>query len=376
MKRTLVAWGALAIALILLYSPKTAAQFGDTLRGEVIDTQGKPFADLEVQVRNESGQNFTVKTDKNGAFTLSHLSPGLYTVSIHNPQVNYSSQVQVRSDVENKVTINLKEIAAKQGINVEAMKQKEEQEKQFTNMKAHFDAGVAAMTEAGALKTQLATTAADQRAPMKEKMSGLYQTAVTELETAERGAEAGKDKNLATVQANLGTAYEAMGEYDKAAQEFGKAIDLKPMQAGYYIGWGTNLARSGKMQEAGAACDKAAAIDPANAGVCWRNVGIVLRLDNKMKEAVAPLQKATQVDPKNPDGWYLLGASLLAAMDYKQEGEKITYIVQPGTAEAYQKYLELAPTGPHAQEAKEALESLVALGQGVETKVSTRKKKG
>ena len=95
-----------------------------------------------------------------------------------------------------------------------------------------------------------------------------------------------------------------------------------------------------------------------------------------MKEAVAPLQKATQVDPKNPDGWYLLGASLLAAMDYKQEGEKITYIVQPGTAEAYQKYLELAPTGPHAQEAKEALESLVALGQGVETKVSTRKKKG
>ncbi len=376
MKRTLVAWGALAIALILLYSPKAAAQFGDTLRGEVIDTQGKPFADLEVQVRNESGQNFTVKTDKNGAFTLSHLSPGLYTVSIHNPQVNYSSQVQVRSDVENKVTINLKEIAAKQGINVEAMKQKEEQEKQFTNMKAHFDAGVAAMTEAGALKTQLATTAADQRAPMKEKMSGLYQTAVTELETAERGAEAGKDKNLATVQANLGTAYEAMGEYDKAAQEFGKAIDLKPMQAGYYIGWGTNLARSGKMQEAGAACDKAAAIDPANAGVCWRNVGIVLRLDNKMKEAVAPLQKATQVDPKNPDGWYLLGASLLAAMDYKQEGEKITYIVQPGTAEAYQKYLELAPTGPHAQEAKEALESLVALGQGVETKVSTRKKKG
>jgi tetratricopeptide (TPR) repeat protein len=376
MKRTLIAWGALAVALVLLYSPRAAAQFGDTLKGEIIDIQGKPFADLEVQVKGESGQNITVKTDKNGTFTLGHLSPGLYTVLIHNPQVNYMGQVQVRSDTENKIVVNFKEIAAKQGINVEAIKQKEEQEKQFTNMKAHFDAGIAAMTEAGTLKAQIASTPADQRAPMKEKLGGLYQTAVTELETAERGAEAGKDKNLPVIQANLGTAYEATGEYDKAAKEFEKAIDLKPMQAGYYIGWGTNLARAGKMQEAGAACDKAAAIDPANAGVCWRNVGIVLRLDNKMKEAVAPLQKATQVDPKNPDGWYLLGASLLAAMDYKQEGEKITYIVQPGTAEAYQKYLELAPTGPHAQEAKEALDSLVALGQGVETKVSTRKKKG
>ena len=376
MKRTLLAWGALVVALVLVYSPRAFAQFQDSLKGEVYDITGKPYADLEVNVKNESGQNFTVKTDKNGTFSVNHLSPGLYTVSIHNPQVNYTAQAQVRSDIENKIVINFKEIAAKQGINPEAIKQKEEQEKQFGSMKAHFDAGIAAMTEAGTLKTSLATTPADQRAPIKEKMTGLYQTAVTELETAEKGAEASKDKNLPTIEANLGTAYEAAGQYDKAAEEFQKAIDQKPMQASYYIGLGTNLARAGKMQEAGAACDKAAAIDPANAGVCWRNVGIVLRLDNKMKEAVAPLQKATQVDPKNPDGWYLLGASLLAAMDYKQEGEKITYIVQPGTAEAYQKYLELAPTVPHAQEAKDALDSLVALGQGVETKVSTRKKKG
>ncbi len=376
MKRTLIAWGALAVALVLLYSPRAAAQFEDVLKGEVLNIEGKPYPDLEVQVKSETGQILTVKTDKNGLFTVNHLGPGLYTVSIHNAQVNYSTQTQVRSDMDNKITINFKEIAAKQPGNAEVMKQREEQEKQFGNMKAHFDAGIAAMTEAGTLKTQMASSPADQRAPIKEKMAGLYQTAVTELETAEKGAEAAKDKNLPVIQANLGTAYEASGEYDKAAQEFQKAVDQKPMQASYYIGLGTNLARSGKMQDAGAACDKAAAIDPANAGVCWRNIGIVLRLDNKMKEAVAPLQKATQVDPKNPDGWYLLGASLLAAMDYKQEGEKITYIVQPGTAEAYQKYLELAPTGPHAQEAKEALESLVALGQGVETKVSTRKKKG
>jgi hypothetical protein len=51
-------------------------------------------------------------------------------------------------------------------------------------------------------------------------------------------------------------------------------------------------------------------------------------------------------------------------------------IVPDGTAEAYQKYLELKPAGPHAQEAKDML---TALNSTVETsfgnKKSTPKKK-
>ena len=189
MKRTLIAWGALVVALVLLYSPRAAAQFEDVSEGRSADDiEGKPYPELEVQVKSETGQILTVKTDKNGLFTVNHLGPGLYTVSIHNAQVNYSAQTQVRSDMENKIVINFKEIAAKQPGNAEVMKQREEQEKQFGNMKAHFDAGVAAMTEAGTLKTQMATTPADQRAPIKEKMTGLYQTAVTELESRGKGS--------------------------------------------------------------------------------------------------------------------------------------------------------------------------------------------
>jgi hypothetical protein len=62
-------------------------------------------------------------------------------------------------------------------------------------------------------------------------------------------------------------------------------------------------------------------------------------------------------------------------METKQVGDKLTFVVQPGTVEAYEKYLELAPTGRFAADAKAALASLEQLGFGVQTKVKPRTKK-
>jgi hypothetical protein len=47
-------------------------------------------------------------------------------------------------------------------------------------------------------------------------------------------------------------------------------------------------------------------------------------------------------------------------------------IAPPGTAEAFNKYLELQPNGPHADEAKAMLASI---GAPVETTFGTKKKK-
>ena len=389
MKRSILAYGALLVALVLTLARGAMAQSNLTLTGQVLDMEGKPFPAVTVQIKNDLGQVLTTKTDKNGQFIQVGLNPILYTITLKEEQthLNYSTQFQLQSDKTNNVLINLKEIAAKQGIDLEGQKKKqEESHKQFENLKAHFDGGVAAMNQGNQLRAQLQSLPPDQQAALKAQMKGFYDTAATEFDQA-RQAAGEKDSNLPKIEANLGAAYEAAGqvsckptaascpEYGKAVEAFQKATELAPTEANYFVGLATNLARVGKIPEAGSACDKAAAINPANAGMCWRNIGIVLRNANKMKEAIDPLKKATEVDPKNPDGWYLLGASLLAGMDYKQEGDKITYIVLPGTADAYQKYLELAPNGAYAQECKDALASLAALGQGVETKVSTRKKK-
>jgi hypothetical protein len=51
------------------------------------------------------------------------------------------------------------------------------------------------------------------------------------------------------------------------------------------------------------------------------------------------------------------------------QGDKM--VAAPGTAEAFQKYLELVPTGGHSEEAKAMLASI---GAPVETGFGTKKK--
>jgi hypothetical protein len=68
----------------------------------------------------------------------------------------------------------------------------------------------------------------------------------------------------------------------------------------------------------------------------------------------------------------LYGASLVANIQTKQEGEKMTFIIMPGTVEAYQKCIELDPNGPLATLARQGLEELKAMGAGVDTKVKTK----
>jgi predicted Zn-dependent protease len=131
-----------------------------------------------------------------------------------------------------------------------------------------------------------------------------------------------------------------------------------------------------KLADAGAACDKAAAIDPTSAARCWKNIGIILSNKNHQADAVAPLQKATQADPKDAQAWFLLGGALSAQITPKQEGDKMTYQIPPGTAEAYQKAIDTAPSGsPIAEQAKQMLDGLAAMGSGEATSLSSRKTK-
>src|SRR5258706_475603 len=81
---------------------------------------------------------------------------------------------------------------------------------------------------------------------------------------------------------------------------------------------------------------KSAELDPPNAAQAYRNGGITLYNAGKMKEAVEPLKKATELDPKSAQAWYLLGASLVGSMDYKQVGNKLE--VQEPTSDAPSRY--------------------------------------
>jgi tetratricopeptide (TPR) repeat protein len=385
MRRLIPVWVALAVALLL---PSITAAQNAHVNGQILDRDGKPWVGLSVVLKSDSGRTYSLKTDKDGKFIQVGLSAGVYTFTVTSPadQLNYAEQHQILADQDNNVVINFKDILAKQAAaHPEEQKQQQEAANSFKNMKAHVDAGVAALADADDVRKQLRAAPADQKAPLQDKLAADYQTAISELQLGEQAVGAKDTKNHAVILSNLGVAYNLSGRYDDGGAAYQKAIDLNPMPA-YYNGLSSALANSAaaltdpaaitaKITEAGANCDKATALDPTptNTARCWKNIGIVLSNKGLFKDAVPPLEKASQADPKDAQTWFLIGSAYTGLIEPKQEGDKITYIIPPGASEAFQKCIDLDPNGPYAAQAKQNLDALAAMGAGDSTTVGARK---
>jgi tetratricopeptide (TPR) repeat protein len=366
-----------AAALAVVAPPRAAAQMDGAVSGNVLDVAGKPWVDMTVDAVSDQGAKLTAKTDKDGHYSFHNMRAGVYSFTVELPAPNKPyefAQIKVGSGETPNVNVNFKDVLAKQGAAAaEQVKKQEEDKQKFAGMKQHFDAGIADLTQAQTAKNDLAKAPADQRDTMKAQVADLSGKAITELEAAKTAAPE-KDQNLHLIWARLGDAYDLAGRPDDAANAYRQAIALKPTP-GYYNNLGGILGRNSKIDEAMAAYQKSAELDPPNAAQAYRNAGITLYNVGKMKEAVEPLKKATELDPKSAQAWYLLGASLVGAMEYKQKGDKMEVIVQPGTVEAYQKAVELDPNGTYGQQAKQGLEALAQIAPGIDTKTKTTGKK-
>lgn len=365
----------LALGLVCLLAPRAAAQDGK-IAGTIVDFDGKPWPNLPVQIKSDQGATQDSKTDANGKYQFLNLKSGKYTVIVHPPQVAQpiTVPVEVRGADTPAINLNFKEMLEKNPEAAAQMKKQQDQQAKFTGMKKHFEAGVALLDQERAAKADLTKAPADQRDAAKAKVVDLSNQAVAEFQEAEKAAGE-KDPNQHLFWARMGEAYDLAGRNDEAINAYQQAVTAKPDNAGYYNNLGNVLARVGKIDEAKAAYTKSAELDPANAGLAWRNFGISLYQAGRMQEAVEPLQKATQADPKNPQGWYLLGACLVASAEYKQVGDKMQVTLKPGTIEAYKKAIELDPNGPYGAQAKQGLDAVQAMTGGIETQVGGTSKK-
>jgi hypothetical protein len=77
--------------------------------------------------------------------------------------------------------------------------------------------------------------------------------------------------------------------------------------------------------------------------------------------------KVIAADPNKADAYYWKGVNMIGKATLK--GDKM--VAPEGTAEAFQKYLELQPTGTFADPAKQMLTSI---GASVETQFGNKKK--
>ncbi|MGC2329632.1 MAG: carboxypeptidase regulatory-like domain-containing protein [Candidatus Sulfotelmatobacter sp.] len=365
-----------AVLAAALCAPPVFAQASGSVKGVCKDAQGNPFADaVVVWVNMDNGQKYTIKTNKKGEYFSLGISPGTYTVTLYkdaddlkaNKETDRVKGFHVQID-ENTVDFDVKKEQENQakgiGLTPEQLKQKqEEQAKQSKEVNT-----VKALNE----KLLAAKAASD---------AGDFDGAIAILTEANQ-----LDATRDLVWFKLGDAYrlsaakqtdttEKQKRFGEAADSYAKAIDLKQDAiksgkdkdanatknlAAYYNNMADAYNRAGRIDDAVKTYELAAQADPSAAAQSYFNIGAVLTNAGKVDEAVVAFDKCIAADPTRAEAYYQKGVNLLGKATL--QGDKM--VAAPGTAEAFQKYLELQPTGGHSEEAKAMLASI---GSPVET---------
>ena len=169
-------------------------------------------------------------------------------------------------------------------------------------------------------------------------------------------------KLLANAQLYSGSADEALETYNQAlaAAEKEKPVGGQPMNewkdgsAQIYIGKGNALLKLKRTAEAIEAYNQSAGL-ASNAGLAYFNLCAVLYNNGNTQESAVACRKCVQADPSRANAWFILGSVLFADSPINAQG-KVT--ASQEMREALEKYLALAPDGPHAADVKAMLEMI------------------
>lgn len=356
-----------------------------SFEGEVKGEDGLALKGALIKIeRTDIKGNYKVKTDKKGRYFHAGLPIGTYNITCEVEGRDRDTVKGVRSRLGDPTPINF---------DLQEMKKKQDALRQAA--------------EAGTLTDEQARQMSPEQKAAVEKMMKDRQQAMAknkELNDAfNQGMEALKakqceqaaqafakatemDPKQVAVWGNLAEAYvclagqktgaESEAAMTKGLESYIKTLELRD-DAATRNNYALALARAKKFPEAQAELQKAAALDPPNAGRYYYNLGAVLTNINQLEPAGEAFRKAIEADPKYAPAQYQLGLYLVSKAQMSADG-KLT--PPPGTKEAFQKYLELEPTGPFAEQAKGMLASLDATVQtqyanpNAPAKKSTKKK--
>ena len=365
----------LLVLAVGLSAPLAFAQNMGSVKGICKDVEGKPIAQAEVQwTGTESGHKYTLKTNNKGEYFSLGIVPDKYNVKLvkDGKELWHFNGVQKGLD-ETALDFDLKKEMANaaqgQGMSPEeAAKMKEAAAKAENEKKT-----VGTLNE----KLKAANAASD---------AGDFETAIATLTEANQ-----IDNTRDLIWFKLADAYrmsapkqtdpeEKKKRYEMAAADYQKAIEMRSASetakkdpdnnknlAAYYNNLADAYAKSNKVDDAVASYNKAAELDTAHASTYLFNEGAVLTNMGRVDDAIAAFDKVIATDPTKADAYYWKGVNLIGKATLK--GDKM--VAPEGTAEAFKKYLELAPDGKLAQPAKDMLASI---GATIETGYGTKKK--
>ncbi len=344
----------LLVAFVLVLTAGAGALDTTSVKGICKDENGKPIVGATIVLANlDNARKVEAKTDNHGQYSSPAAGPGKYKITLNGADGNpifYLDNVPVQAGVENTVDFDLAKLKAE----VAKEPGNEAQRKEVEKVKKEND------------KIKNLNSLLQQAAQQKKENN--YAAAVATLEQA-----AAQDQTHDVIYASLGDAYLGDKKYPEAETAYSKALALAPATSkslgNYHSGLALALMKQGKTDLSLPECDKAAQLDPATAGLCYFNQGAILTNQGKMDDANAAFDKAIAADPTRAEAYYQKGVNLLGKATLGKDGKMLP---APGTAEALNKYLELAPDGKNAQAAKDLLASI---GAPVQTSYGTKKKK-
>jgi hypothetical protein len=361
------------VGIALGHSPALVAQGTASIHGHVNNAAGIALNSGEVRLTTDKNPNsdnrkfdYTFPINAQGDFEGKDIKPGNYLAAVYQGNVSPDFVPSLDLKAGDDKVVNF-DMSRKEYI--EKMSPAERQ--QLEEYKKNATAAMAANAKISNLNNLLKSARADTAA-------GKYDTAIksmTDATTAKPDEPilwvALGDAQLGAANAAAKAAHDAKvtdasvpDKFAAAEASYQKALDLnakaaKPnleVTAAANNQLGQAYGKSGKPKEAGAAYDAAAKADPTKAAMYYYNEAATLFNANAMDDAAAAADKAAAADPTKADAYYIKGQALIQKATVDPKTNKVT--APPECVAAYQKYLEVAPTGPHAEEVKGILQGI------------------
>ncbi len=342
---------SLVTLLVLLLGLSAAPMWGQAtgvIKGMVKDQTGKPMEGATVELfSSEIGKKYDLKTNSKGEYYSVGILIGMYDITLlkDGQQLDKAPNVPIVPEEPRIINFDLSKVKGGGGapaLTEEQLKQREAAVKQSEKIKTLN----AALTQAKQLEA-----------------AGNWDEAVSVLQQASQ-----VDPNQDLIWSNLGDAQRGAKKYPEAIESYQKAIAIKSTVGGYHNNLADAYAKSGQTDKAVQEYAAAAAAEPANAATYYYNEGAIFTNTGKIDEAIAAFDNAIKADPTKAPAYYWKGVNLMAKATTK--GDKM--VAPDGTAQAFNKYLELDPNGQFADPAKQML---AMIGATVETTYGKTKKK-
>lgn len=314
LKRMAVA-GAAAILFAGLSFAQTTAISG-TVKGE--DGQGLKDALVKI-TRTDIKGNYKVKTNKKGEYYYGGLPLGSYNIvlEVNGADVDQVNGIRTGLGEPKVVDFNLADVKARRESLAKAAESGQLTQQQAKELSPE---------QRAAIEKQMKERQA-QMAKNKE-LNDAFNAGVTALEAKQFDAaiqsftKAGElDPKQHVVWARLADAYMMYGRtktgqeqtdlYNKGVETWAKAIELAPNDGGYHNNYALALATAKKFAEAQAELEKAAQLDPPQAGKYFFNLGALYVNAGQIEPSGAAFKRAIEADPNYAEAHYQYGIYLM-----------------------------------------------------------------